>query len=730
MTDRKRSSIGVVAAEVNSIEQREIMKGLIKRAQELGKKTVVFSNIYNPYEYDEALDLENSVYELIFSQELCGLILISESILNEKLREKIRAMLEQRQDIPVVIIGIYVPTLDFPNVRFINSSDEDDMEEITNHLLEKHGFTKIDILTGFEGNGASEDRVRGYRRALESHGIEFDPSRVHYGNFWTDSGEKLANAYIRGDLPMPEGVVCGNDYMAFGMLDTFLQYHVRVPEDITVAGYEFIHERVYHSPLLSTFQRGRQELGISSVDIVAALSEGKEPEPFKPPKGIWISGASCPCGTEQTQLHDELGLLRTQQQYNKWNVLGTMEQQLTLCGTLDELIKVLSAHQFNVRWVQNMFLCLFDNWYDTKADTPTEMMSCRSVMPWHLEKPAIRCTRYEFDSLYAFSPDNAVHYYLPLFFEKHLFGYFVLEYHNPDTYDDIFRNWMKSISIGLTFLCMKNDIRYLLQCQNLSDERDSLTGLYNQRGTIRALGAQLTDASKPIYAIAIRLDTPDQLFTPDTQDRKTALLQKISEVFRMVGLQDCVCGRIDVQTLLCAGIPVNSSEELVRVTEKLRAVLLHHTNICRSEGGDAIMIRQLVFDSDMSAEQCISEVNVMLEDATEAHILQQRQPHADKLFAVRNGVYALDECDTDNICRRYSFSSGYFRQIYKDFFGVSFHQDVIRARVFLAMYLLTTTVQSAASIAESCGYDECNYFLRQFQKVTGMTPGKFRRQVP
>jgi AraC family L-rhamnose operon transcriptional activator RhaR len=110
--------------------------------------------------------------------------------------------------------------------------------------------------------------------------------------------------------------------------------------------------------------------------------------------------------------------------------------------------------------------------------------------------------------------------------------------------------------------------------------------------------------------------------------------------------------------------------------------------------------------------------------------LQQRQPHADKLFAVRNGVYALDECDTDNICRRYSFSSGYFRQIYKDFFGVSFHQDVIRARVFLAMYLLTTTVQSAASIAESCGYDECNYFLRQFQKVTGMTPGKFRRQVP
>ena len=166
MTDRKRSSIGVVAAEVNSIEQREIMKGLIRRAQELGRKTIVFSNIYNPYEYDEALNLENSVYELMFSQQLCGLILIAESFINEILREKVREMLSRRQDIPIVIIGIYVPSLDFPNVTFINADDFSDIADITEHLVSVHGFTKIDILTGFEGNGASEDRVGAPRHRL------------------------------------------------------------------------------------------------------------------------------------------------------------------------------------------------------------------------------------------------------------------------------------------------------------------------------------------------------------------------------------------------------------------------------------------------------------------------------------------------------------------------------------------------------------------------------------
>ena len=730
MTEKDRSSIGVVAAEVNSIEQREILRGLIQKAQEFGKRTIVFSNIYNPYDYDTALDLENSVYELMFSPELCGLILISEFFLNETIRAKIKSMLIKRQDIPVVIVGFYVSSLDFPNVRFINSSDEEDLADITEHMLGVHGFTKVDLLTDMHGNSTAEDRVRGYRRALENHGIPFDPARVHYGNFWVDSGVKTAEDYVNGVYPMPEAIICANDFMAFGMLDTFLKHKINVPEDVSNAGYEFIHERIFHSPLLSTFQRGRKEIGAAAVDIVTALAAGKEPPPFQSPKGTWISGGSCPCGIEHEQLDEELETLRIKMQYDKWNVLGTMEQQLTLCGTLDELIQVLASHQYKVRWVQNMFLCLFDNWYDTKAESPSEMMSCRSIMPWNSDMPAIRCMRFNFDALYQHSPPTAAHYYLPLFFEKHFFGYIVLEYHQPDTYDDIFRNWMKSISIGLTFLCMKNDIRYLLQCQSLSDERDSLTGLYNQQGTISALRAQLAEASGPVYAIAMRLDTPDQLFTPDTQDRKAVLLQKTAEVLRIAGLDGCVCGRIDVGTLICAGIPVTSEEALAQIHDKLCAILLHHTEICSAEGAEAVLIRQTVFAQDATAEQCLAQVSSMLDEVTAKRIARQKQPHADKLFSVRNRVYTLEECDTDKICRRYSFSAGYFRQIYKDFFGVSFHQDVIRARIYLAMYLLTTTVRSAASIAESCGYDECNYFLRQFQKVTGVTPGKFRRQIP
>ena len=653
--------------------------------------------------------------------------MIAESFTNEMLRDKVRGMLEKRQDIPVVIIGIYIPELAFPNVRFINANDSQDMESITTHLIEKHGFRKIDMLTGFEGNEAAIQRVTGYRKSLEMHGITFEASRVFWGDFWMPSGVALANRYISGELEMPDAIICANDYMAYGLLDTFLENGVRIPDDVSVIGYEFIQERIFHSPVLTTYQRGRKELGRSAVRILHALANGDEPPAFYPPKGTLICGETCPCGIMHEQMHTELQRLREKRQFERWNVLGTMEQQLTLCSTLDELVRVMSERYYWVRSASNMYLCLCDNWYDTGAETPSDLMNCRSVMPWHMHEPPIVCPRYDFNALYQNAPDHAVHYYLPIFFERHFFGYYVLEYHQADTYDDIFRNWMKSITIGLTFLCMKNDIRYLLQCQNLSEQHDSLTGLYNLRGMESVLGARLEGSSTPVYAIAVRIGALRNDVSPEAQVAQSALIQKTAEALRLLNFENALIARSSVQTFICAGLACESEEQCALLEDKLTAVLLHHTGVCESVGMESVMVESIALSPSHSASENINMLHAKLESAM-AHLADQKiQPHADTLFSVRNHIYNMEISSADSICRKYSFSTGYFRQIYKEMFGISFHQDVIRARILCAIYLLTTTVQSIASISEQCGYEDCNYFLRQFQKITGLTPGQYLR---
>lgn len=729
MSMTEKRFIGIIAAEVNSIEQRQILKGVIAEGQALRQRIVVFSNIYNSYEYDQSLDLENSIYELMFSQELCGLIMIAESFTNEQLRDKVRGMLQKRQDIPVVVIGIYMPSLAFPNVRFINANDSLDMETITSHLIEEHGFRKIDMLTGYEGNEAAIQRVTGYRKALETHGITFEASRVFWGDFWMSSGAAHAERYVNKELEFPDAIICANDYMAFGLLDVFLDNGIRVPEDVSVIGYEFVRERVYHAPLLTTYQRGRKELGVSAVDIISAISRGENPPPFYPPKGTMILGESCPCGFEHHQIYTELANLREKREYERWNVLGTMEQQLTLCSTLDELIRVMSERHYWVRSVQNMYLCLCDNWYDMDADVPSEMMSCRSVMPWHLHEPPIVCPCHGFHALYLNAPDTAVHYYLPIFFENHFFGYFVLEYHQADTYDDIFRNWMKCITIGLTFLCMKNDIRYLLQCQNLSEQRDSLTGLYNQRGLESVLSARLENSQTPVYAFGIHVGALRSDISPEAQVEQSTLIQRTAEALRLLNFDDALIARSNVQTFICAGFSCESDEQCLLLEDKLTAVLLHYTGVCESAGMESVLVERIAFSPELSASENIKLLHQKIDSAMNRLSDLKIQPHADTLFSVRNHIYNMVISSADTICRKYSFSTGYFRQIYKEMFGISFHQDVIRARILCAIFLLTTTVQSIASISEQCGYEDCNYFLRQFQKITGLTPGQFRRML-
>ena len=113
MPGQIRQIIGVIAAEANNIEQRQIIKGVIGEAQARNLTTVVLSNVYNPYDYDYALRLENDIYKLIFSPQLSGLILVEESFINETIRQILRNLLSKRQDLPVVSIGIYIEELDF-----------------------------------------------------------------------------------------------------------------------------------------------------------------------------------------------------------------------------------------------------------------------------------------------------------------------------------------------------------------------------------------------------------------------------------------------------------------------------------------------------------------------------------------------------------------------------------------------------------------------------------------
>lgn len=79
--------------------------------------------------------------------------------------------------------------------------------------------------------------------------------------------------------------------------------------------------------------------------------------------------------------------------------------------------------------------------------------------------------------------------------------------------------------------------------------------------------------------------------------------------------------------------------------------------------------------------------------------------------------------------RKLKISESYFQYLYKKHFGVSFHHDLIRVRIDHAKFSLLTSNLTINQIAEACGYTNEVHFYRQFKKVTGTSPAKFRKSA-
>lgn len=111
-------------------------------------------------------------------------------------------------------------------------------------------------------------------------------------------------------------------------------------------------------------------------------------------------------------------------------------------------------------------------------------------------------------------------------------------------------------------------------------------------------------------------------------------------------------------------------------------------------------------------------------------VRQARNPFQERLQLLRLEMEntSQEPHTAAELAQRLNISESYFESLYKKLFGISFRQDVIRMRVERAKFLVTTTDLPLEQVAEICGYANEVHFYRQFKKLTGTSPGKFRRQ--
>ncbi len=145
----------------------------------------------------------------------------------------------------------------------------------TEHLLAL-GHRRIGIVTGPADVTCSLERLGGYRAALRSVGIEPDPGLVRYGNFLVDGGREGAASLLALPEP-PTALFAGSDEQARGAYLAAAAAGLRIPEDLSVVGFDDVALCEWVSPPLTTVRQPLAEMTAEAIRLVLALSTKDEP---------------------------------------------------------------------------------------------------------------------------------------------------------------------------------------------------------------------------------------------------------------------------------------------------------------------------------------------------------------------------------------------------------------------------------------------------------------------
>ncbi len=144
-------------------------------------------------------------------------------------------------------------------------------QTIVEHLISL-GHQKIGVITGKNDNDHTIDRLMGFKAAMSGAGLSFDVSHIVEGDFTFCSGQRAALEFCDMEN-RPTAICCMNDEMAIGAIQTFKGQGLRVPEDISITGFDDIHYAKLWDPGLTTIAQPAEKIGKKAAELLVHMIE-------------------------------------------------------------------------------------------------------------------------------------------------------------------------------------------------------------------------------------------------------------------------------------------------------------------------------------------------------------------------------------------------------------------------------------------------------------------------
>jgi len=258
---QRTGTIGVIIPDMDNETFADLIKG-IELITDKNDYVILVTNTMG--EVKKELEMFN-----LFEEKRLDGIIFSGVSLTEKHIEFF-----EKYKIPTVVVGQTFNKLDFPSVTIDNFQASFD---ITEYLIDL-GHENIGMIRGpLYDIQAGKERLLGYKTALRENDYLVNKDYIIQGDFTINSGYKAMEEIWRNEIK-PTAIFSASDKMAIGALNYCLDHGLKVPEDVSIAGFDDMELATAVRPALTTIHQDQVEKGIKTAEILLDLieKEGKE----------------------------------------------------------------------------------------------------------------------------------------------------------------------------------------------------------------------------------------------------------------------------------------------------------------------------------------------------------------------------------------------------------------------------------------------------------------------
>jgi LacI family transcriptional regulator len=252
-------SVGVVSHTMVSPFYGPALRGIEEALDPAGYSALFVSGHWQAQTEARCIDI-------LLSRRVDGIIVLTGRLTDAALKA-------YSKKVPMVVTG---RTLKAPDLFSLNFDNLEGGRMATWHLIEQ-GHRKIAFISGDPQHPDAIQRLSGYKLALEQAGIAFKSELVVQGEYNEDSGLQAVQRLLHAKQQFT-AIFAANDQMAVGAAHGLLRHGLRVPDDVSLVGFDDLSTSLYAFPPLTTVHQPAYELGQLAAQAMLKLLVGVKPQ--------------------------------------------------------------------------------------------------------------------------------------------------------------------------------------------------------------------------------------------------------------------------------------------------------------------------------------------------------------------------------------------------------------------------------------------------------------------